>query len=102
MLFTALVLTQLLHAFDFRDSSKTVWHPRSLNNRWLVLSLGGSMALQAAIIYVPVLSGVFRTAPLSAIQWAAVLGAGVVAVVVMDASKILTARRSAASQGARR
>jgi P-type Ca2+ transporter type 2C len=102
MLFSALVLTQLLHAFDFRSSSSTVWHPRSLHNRWLVLSLGGSMALQAAIIYVPVLSGVFRTAPLSAIQWAAVLGAGVLAVAVMDTSKIFTARRTAGSQGARR
>jgi len=101
MLFSALVLTQLLHAFDFRSAGETVWHPRSLNNRWLLLSLGGSMALQAAIIYVPALSGVFKTAPLSAIQWAAVIGAGVLAVVVMDASKLVASRRMA-HQGVRR
>ena len=101
MLFSTLVLTQLLHAFDFRSTSSTVWSLRSLENRWLVFSLGGSMALQAAIIYLPALSGIFRTAPLSAMQWIAVLGVGVVVVVVMDAAKMLLARRTASS-GARR
>ena len=53
MLFTALVLTQLLHAFDFRSPHKSVWHPRSLRNRWLVLGLIGSMTLQCVVIYLP-------------------------------------------------
>jgi P-type Ca2+ transporter type 2C len=95
MLFSALVLSQLLHAFDFRSAGGTVWQRSSLGNPWLVLSLIGSMALQAAIIYVPVLSEVFKTAPLSAIQWAAVIGASVLAIVVMDVSKLVAARRSA-------
>jgi P-type Ca2+ transporter type 2C len=92
MLFSALVLTQLLHAFDFRSARKTVWHPRSLNNRWLVLSLSGSMALQAAIIYVPALSQIFKTAPLTGVQWIAVIGAGLLAVVIIDAYKLLARR----------
>ena len=95
MLFSALVLTQLLHAFDFRRAEATVWHPSSLANRWLVLSLGGSMALQAAIIYVPALSQVFKTAPLSGVQWVAVMGAAALSVVVIDATKLITARRAA-------
>ncbi len=92
MLFTALVLTQLLHAFDFRSADSSVWRVRSLDNRWLVLSLVGSMSLQATIIYVPVLSAIFKTAPLSATQWAAVLAAGLLAIVVMDASKLARRR----------
>jgi P-type Ca2+ transporter type 2C len=100
MLFTALVLSQLLHAFDFRRAGSTVWHVSSLKNRWLVLSLCGSMALQAAIIYVPALSQIFKTAPLSGTQWVAVLGAAVLAVSVIDVTKILTNRRDA-TQGVR-
>jgi P-type Ca2+ transporter type 2C len=102
MLFTTLVLTQLLHAFDFRSAETSVWHPGSLKNRWLVLSLCGSMALQGAIIYVPGLSGVFRTAPLSATQWAAVIGASLLAVAVMDVTKLAANRaaRASAQQGA--
>jgi hypothetical protein len=53
-----------------------------------VLSFVGSMSLQAAIIYTPALSNVFKTAPLSAIQWVAVIGAGLLAVAVIDASKL--------------
>jgi Ca2+-transporting ATPase len=101
MLFSALVLTQLLHAFDFRSAGATVWHPSSLNNRWLVLSLCGSMALQAAIIYVPALSQIFKTAPLTGVQWAAVVGSGLLAVVVIDASKLFIHRQQF-PQGARR
>jgi Ca2+-transporting ATPase len=102
MLFTALVLTQLLHAFDFRSTGGTVWHARSLSNRWLVLSLCGSMVLQAAIIYIPALSGIFKTAPLSALQWVAVLGTGLLSVAVMDASKLLAAHRTPAREGVHR
>jgi P-type Ca2+ transporter type 2C len=102
MLFTSLVLAQLLHAFDFRSAETSVWHPLSLDNRWLVISFVGSMSLQAAIIYTPALSQIFKTAPLSAVQWAAVIGAGLLAVAVIDISKLAT-RASAhrAQQGAR-
>jgi P-type Ca2+ transporter type 2C len=103
ILFTALVLAQLLHAFDFRSAERSVWHPLSLDNRWLVIGFIGSMSLQAAIIYVPALSQVFRTAPLSATQWAAVIGTGLLAVAVIDISKIATrafARRAQQGAGA--
>ena len=102
MMFSALVLTQLLHAFDFRSATVTVWHPDSLKNRWLVLSLAGSMALQATIIYVPALSSIFKTAPLSAMQWVAVVMTGLVAVLVIDATNLTLARLAARSQGSRR
>jgi Ca2+-transporting ATPase len=94
ILFTSLVLAQLLHAFDFRSAETTVWQPLSLDNRWLVMSFVGSMSLQAAIIYVPALSGVFKTAPLSAVHWIAIIGTGLLAVAVIDATK-LAARTSA-------
>ena len=99
MLFTALVLTQLLHAFDFRSPHKTVWHPRSLENRWLVLALVGSMALQLAVIYLPAAEKVFKTAPLSPLHWVGVVGASVAAVVIMDASKLIGAARRAHRRG---
>ena len=36
MLFTAMVLAQLLHAFSFRSATRTVFSLNSLKNRWLV------------------------------------------------------------------
>jgi len=90
MLFTALVLTQLLHSFDFRSPHRSVWHPRSLENRWLVLGLLGSMALQCVVIYLPAAQAIFKTAPLSGAHWLAVIGAALVAVAIMDASKVFS------------
>ena len=89
MLFCALVLTQLLHAFDFRSATATVWRPSSLRNRWLVLGTVGSLALQGLVVYWPAAQAVFRTAPLSAVHWLAVAGTAVAAVAVMDAAKLL-------------
>ena len=88
MLFTALVLTQLLHAFDFRSEHRTVWHRRSFENRWLVGGLIGSMFLQSFVIYLPAAQGIFKTASLSPLQWAAVIGASLLAIAVMDITKL--------------
>ncbi len=99
MLFTALVLTQLLHAFDFRSPHRSVWHPRSLENRWLVLGLIGSMALHSVVIYLPAAEAVFKTAPLSPLHWVGVVGASVLAVAIMDASKLAGAARNARRRG---
>jgi Ca2+-transporting ATPase len=94
MLFTALVLTQLLHAFDFRSPHKTVWHPRSLRNKWLVLGLLGSMARQTLVIYLPAAQAVFKTAPLSPINWIGVVSTALVAIAIMDVTKLLMAARA--------
>ncbi len=89
MLFTALVLTQLLHAFNFRSQTRSVWHPGSLENRWLVLGLIGSMALQCVVIYLPAAQGIFKTAPLDATQWLVVVATAFVAVGIIDLTKLI-------------
>lgn len=94
MLFTALVLTQLLHAFDFRSPHKTVWHPRSLRNKWLVLGLIGSMVLQCVVIYLPAAQTVFHTAALTPLHWAGVVGTAIAAIAIMDVSKLISAARA--------
>jgi len=99
MLFTALVLTQLLHSFNFRSETRTVFSANSFANRWLVLGLVGSMALQVAVVYLPGAERIFSTVPLSAEQWIAVVGTALAAIVVLDAAKVIGARRFARRQG---
>jgi magnesium-transporting ATPase (P-type) len=94
MLFTALVLTQLLHAFSFRSESKTVWSASSLANRWLVAGLLGSMALQCFVIYLPAAQSIFQTAGLSAVHWLAVIAAAFVAIGILDATKLIVSARA--------
>ena len=101
MLFTALVLTQLLHSFSFRSDAKTIWSRNSFANKWLVAGLVGSMALQSVVIYLPAAQSVFKTAALSPVHWLAVIATAVVAVGVLDATKLIGAGRRAATECAR-
>ncbi|MBE0476685.1 MAG: cation-translocating P-type ATPase [Coriobacteriia bacterium] len=97
MLFAALVLAQLLHAFNFRSETVSVFTAESLRNRWLVYALFGSMALQVLVIYLPPLQRVFRTVPLSAPDWLAVLTAALLPIAIIDLVKVVRARRAGAA-----
>ena len=94
MLFTTMVLTQLLHAFNFRSESRSVFRLESLRNRWLVTAFVGSMALQSAVIYIPALQRVFSTQPLGLRDWIAVALASLVPLVAIDVVKVVRARHA--------
>jgi Ca2+-transporting ATPase len=96
MLFTAIVLVQLLHAFDCRSERRSVFTRESLRNRWLLLAFLGSMTLHLLVLYVPSLQQVFSTTPLSAQDWVAVLLSALVPIALMDIAKLVQARRGAA------
>jgi Ca2+-transporting ATPase len=99
MLFSTMVLTQLLHAFDFRSETRTVWSKESLRNRWLVYAVLGSFVLQLFVIYVPFLQRLFSTEALLWQDWAAILVAAIIAVSIIDLVKVTLARRRAAERG---
>ncbi|MFA5844666.1 MAG: cation-translocating P-type ATPase [Coriobacteriia bacterium] len=93
VLFTTMVLAQLLHAFDFRSETRTVWSAYSLRNRWLVAAFAGSATLQCLVVYVPALQRVFGTTGLGPQDWLAVLVAATLPVAIIDAVKLATAAR---------
>jgi P-type Ca2+ transporter type 2C len=95
MLFTAMVLAQLVHAFNFRSDTRSVFSAESLKNPWLVLSLLGSMALQVLAIYVPALQRVFGTAALTPFDWLVLGAAALLPTIVIDAVKMTRVRRAA-------
>jgi len=92
MLFTTIVLSQLLHAFNFRSETRSVFRRESLANRWLLAAFAGSMGLQALVIYTPALQSVFKTQPLGIHDWIAVLIAAIVPIIAIDIVKVVGAR----------
>jgi Ca2+-transporting ATPase len=94
MLFTTIVLSQLLHAFNFRSETRSVFHLESLKNKWLDYAFLGSMALQALVIYAPPLQAVFKTRPLGLHDWIAVLAAALLPIAIIDVVKVVGARRN--------
>jgi Ca2+-transporting ATPase len=87
MAFHALVLYQLVDALCVR-SDETSAFARPWANGWLWASIGAALALQAAVLYVPMLQRGFSTVPLSAADWGTCLA---VAASVLVASETVKA-----------
>jgi Ca2+-transporting ATPase len=68
MAFTTLMLFQLFNVVNARSDEASAF-ARLWTNRWLWAAIGLSVALQAAVIYVPVLQRAFGTVALDAGEW---------------------------------
>ncbi|MBN2983479.1 calcium-translocating P-type ATPase, SERCA-type [Cohnella algarum] len=69
--FATLVMAQLIHVFDCR-SSRSIFHRRLFENKFLVLAVVSSLALMFPVLYVEQLQPIFKTVPLSLRDWALV------------------------------
>jgi Ca2+-transporting ATPase len=94
MLFTTMVLSQLLHSFNFRSATSTVFSLQTFKNRWLVLAFVGSLMSQLAIIYIPFLEKIFHTEPLALEHWIVILVAALIPILIIDVTKVVLARRN--------
>ncbi len=92
--FSTLVITQLLHSFNFRFEDKGILRKGIFANRFLNISVIASIVLQVAIVYTPFLQKVFSTTGLTINQWIAVIICSVVPVLIINLiNEILCARK---------
>ena len=68
MAFTTLVLFQLFSVFNARSDKQSAFHGL-FRNKWLWGSVGLSLSLQVAVIYLPFLQAAFSTVSLSVGDW---------------------------------
>src|SRR6185503_3297611 len=68
MAFTTLVLFQIFNIFNARSDERSAFRGL-ITNRWLWLAIILSVALQAAVVYVPVLQRAFSTVEMSLTDW---------------------------------
>jgi Ca2+-transporting ATPase len=69
MAFTTLMLFQIFNVFNARSDQESAF-TRFFTNGWLWLAVGGSVALQVLVVYVPFLQRAFGTVPLTPEDWA--------------------------------
>jgi Ca2+-transporting ATPase len=91
--FTTLVLTQLLHSYNFRFSNTGIFKKGLFANKFLNLSFLVSMLLQAGIIYVPFLQNVFKTKGLSLSQWGVIIICSIIPVLVISLINMIISRK---------
>lgn len=79
---TTMVFFQFFQAWNSRSGLQSVFRMRILSNPFLFYSVVGAFFAQMAVVYVPALQWIFRTVPLTGVEW---LQAGVIAVSVVIA-----------------
>jgi Ca2+-transporting ATPase len=65
MVFTVLCLTQLGHVLAIRSEKESLFRIGLFSNKYLLLAVALTFALQMATIYVPALNHIFKTEPLA-------------------------------------
>ncbi|MFZ3085039.1 MAG: cation transporting ATPase C-terminal domain-containing protein, partial [Candidatus Hydromicrobium sp.] len=82
--FTTLVITQLLHTFNFRFENKGIFRKHIFENKYLNLAIIVSVLLQIGIIYIPWLQNVFKTASLNLYHWLLIMASSVVTILILN------------------
>ena len=91
--FTTLVFAALIAAFNARSATSSLL-TGLLQNRWLWASVLLGVALQIAVVYLPVLQIGFGTAPLDPTHWAVAVGMASLVIWVEEARKAIIRRKA--------
>jgi len=92
--FTTLVFFQLFNVFNARSESHSAFH-EPFSNPWIWVAVGLSVALQVAVVYVPILQAAFQTTPLSLLDWAVCLAVSSMVLWPIEVLKWVARRRAA-------
>jgi Ca2+-transporting ATPase len=89
--FCGFVLFQLFNVLNCKSETETLFSRRLIANKFILLAIGACLLLQIVILYVPIMSDLFHTTPLGALDWAIIVG---VSVSIIFAEEILKRLRS--------
>jgi len=87
MVFTVLTLGQMAHVMAIRSETASLWRLGLGSNKPLLGAVLLTFALQMAVIYIPALNAVFKTAPLSGFELAICLAAAGVVFAAVEIEK---------------
>ncbi|MEK7275425.1 MAG: HAD-IC family P-type ATPase, partial [Candidatus Desantisbacteria bacterium] len=86
--FTVLVFCQKIHLFNCRSMTISTFKIGLFTNWWLISSVLFILFTQVAIVHIPCLQLIFKTAPLSLYDWGIVMGLSLLPLVGMEMYKI--------------
>lgn len=72
--FVTLVLTQLIHVFECKSETKSIFQMPLFNNIYMVFAVLSSLFMTLAVVYIPVLQNVFKTVPMGLNDWLVTAG----------------------------
>jgi Ca2+-transporting ATPase len=87
MVFAALILAEMVNAFNCRSDHLSLLTVGFWRNRWLVAAVAASLALMLAVIHWPPLARLFHVVPLTLRDWLPVLAVALGLFPVVEAAK---------------
>ncbi|MGI5962387.1 MAG: calcium-translocating P-type ATPase, PMCA-type [Lawsonibacter sp.] len=97
MAFATLTLSQLFHAFNVRSEEHSLFAQGVLSNSAMNKAFLTGLALQLAVLLVPVLQGVFSVVPLNTAQWLTVWALAIAPIPICEGAKALASRNMSTS-----
>jgi Ca2+-transporting ATPase len=73
LVFTTLVVYQLILVFNCRSENKSILQMNPFSNKYLVIGVIGSFALQLLAVYAPFMQTIFGTCALSTFDWVIII-----------------------------
>ena len=86
---TTMVFFQFFQAWNSRSEYQSIFRMNPLGNPFLFYSMIAAFIAQLAFIYAPPLQWIFRTVPLTAMEWLRILSASALVVLVVEVDKWL-------------
>jgi Ca2+-transporting ATPase len=93
MVFTVLTFSQLVHVLVIRNDQDALWATGLFQNPALIGAVLLTVLLQLALIYLPVLNGIFHTSPLPPMEMGLCLALPLIVLLVVEAEKWLIRRK---------
>ncbi|MFZ2070588.1 MAG: HAD-IC family P-type ATPase [Halobacteriota archaeon] len=92
--FTTVMLVHLCYLFTARSITESAFTFSPFSNKWVLIGAAITLGLQLTIIYAPLYIGInpFRTAPLSAECWLAMILVALPMFIIIEFEKFLTKR----------
>ncbi len=95
MVFTVLCFSQMGHVLAVRSDRESLFSQGLRSNMAMTGAVGLTIVMQLATIYVPLLQGIFKTQPLTAVELAVALGMSTIVFWAVEVEKLIKRRRDA-------
>jgi Ca2+-transporting ATPase len=92
--FIVLSCSQLFHSFNCRSATESIFKLGLLTNKKLIAAFAVSFLLQMAVVYIPGLCHIFKTAPLGILDWMVVISVSSLPLWAVEVSKAAAKVRS--------
>ena len=87
MAFITLSLCELFRAYTVRSERASIFKIGVFSNKWMQYAVGASIGLLLLVCVVPFLQGIFNTHWMSGLEWATVLGLGIIPAIAEEITK---------------